>query len=282
MAREGGGYISDAEWSLSEKDGAESQQHGGPVCTSLSPLYCLYLLSQARSIENHGHDSASKADNGDARVKGSLVRRTQRSLPESAQRASPEHMDAQRTTPAPTCPPIRRSTRIKSTLVYDQKYHPLDDIIRPSQAAKRRSLHGEESTRPNYSDGSASEDSGFDVGSGDENSGDEEPRPSTRGHKRRRLMSQAPEPTRRSSRRRTKPNVSYNMKIHPQDSDLRRVGACDGSKSSPSPTKHRRSSRNSPAEKDRSASGFEDACHPMVVGGSSGTCISHADLTLLA
>jgi len=31
--------------------------------------------------------------------------------------------------------------------------------------------------------------------------------------------------------------VSYNMKIHPQDSDLKRAYAYDGSKSSPSQTK---------------------------------------------
>lgn len=113
----------------------------------------------------------------------------------------------------------------------------MDDVIRPSQAAKRRSLHKEGRLRQEHSDDDDSEDSASDVGdmigNGDDDT-DIDSEPSARGKKRKRSRSQTPEPTRRSSRRRTKPKVSYNMKVHPQDSDLNRIWACDGSKSSPS------------------------------------------------
>lgn len=142
-------------------------------------------------------------------------------------------------TPFPTCPPMRRSARAKSTLVYDQKYHPMDDFIRPSQASRRRTLHGERPVQTGNLDASSFESSGSEMGSTvcDDDSDDEDSQPPARGRKRKRSKSRSQEPTRRSSRRRTKPKVSYNMKIHPQDSDLRRVYACDGSKSSPSPNK---------------------------------------------
>jgi hypothetical protein len=180
-------------------------------------------------------------------------------------------------TTAPTCPPTRRGARVKSTLVYDQKYHPLDDIIRPSQAAKRRLLHGERPTLPDDSNGSVPEGLGSDVGSvvGDEDSDDKEPRPSTRGRKRKRSVSLNPEHTRRSSRRRTKPKVSYNMKIHPQDSDLRRVGACDGSKSSPSPYKQVSSKRNSSSNQAHSSDRFEETYHSLPTDNMKGKPSHH-------
>ncbi|KAH6614104.1 hypothetical protein C7974DRAFT_70895 [Boeremia exigua] len=144
--------------------------------------------------------------------------------------------DEQAAVLAPTCAPPLRSARAMNTLLYDQKYHPMDDFIRPSSAAKRRSIHGVTS---GVLDNEASEDSSSDMASilGDTDSDDEDSQPPTRGQKRKRSKSPSSEPTRRSSRQRTTPKVSYNMKIHPQDSDLKRVWACDGSNSSPSPTK---------------------------------------------
>ena len=155
----------------------------------------------------------------------------------------------------------------------------MDDIIRPSQAAKRRSLHGERLTLGDGSYDEASEDSGSDMGSmvGDEYSDDEEPPRPTRGRKRKRSRSQTPEPTRRSSRRRTKPKVSYNMKIHPQDSDLKRIWACDGSKSSPSPTKQVSSSRADSSKKKGSLEDVE-ACQLLLAGGSGGEDFHYADV----
>jgi hypothetical protein len=166
----------------------------------------------------------------------------------------------------PTCPPTRRSARAKNVLMYDQKYHPMDDYIRPSQAAKRRSLHGEKTALPDNS--SASFDSVSDVGSmvGDGDSDDEDSQPPTRGRKRkrkRRTRSRTPEPTRRSSRRRTNPKVSYDMKIHPQDSDLARVYACDGSTSSPLPNKRGGSSTEDPPKKSVSFKASNDACRDL-------------------
>jgi hypothetical protein len=122
--------------------------------------------------------------------------------------------------------------------VYDQKYHPLDEVIRPSQAAKRRTLHGEQPLLGSGSDGETSEESASVFGSmaEDEDSDPGESQP-TRDRKRKRARSLTPGPTRRSSRRRSKPKTSYNMNIHPQDSDLKRVWACDGPQSSPSPNK---------------------------------------------
>jgi hypothetical protein len=142
-------------------------------------------------------------------------------------------------TPISTGPLARRSARAKSTLIYDQKYHPMDDIIRPSQAAKRRSLHGEGPLLDDRSESDTSEDSASNAESidGDQESDDDDSQPPARGRKRKRSLSRTPEPTRRSSRRRTTPMVSYNMRIHPQDSDLRQIGACDGSNSSPASNK---------------------------------------------
>jgi hypothetical protein len=174
-------------------------------------------------------------------------------------------------TPAPTCPLVRRSARVKSTLVYDQKYHPLDDAIRPSQAAKRRTLHGEQPLLWSGLDGETSEGSASDVGSmiGDEDRDAEEPQ-RTRNRKRKRARSLTLEPTRRSSRRRSKPKTSYNTNIHPQDSDLKRVWACDGSKSSPSPTKQTAPSTAIALTRKTSSEEFEDVCRTLLDDGSEG------------
>lgn len=174
--------------------------------------------------------------------------------------------------PAPTCPPTRRSARMKSTLLYDQKYHPMDDVVRPSQAAKRRSFHGEQPLLWSDSDNDEFQESDSDDGSvaGDDASEDEESQQAMRGRKRKRSRSRIPERARRSSRRRTKPKVSYNMKIHPQDSDLQRVWACDGSKSSPSPTKQVSSSEIDPSRKVALSDSFEEACRSFLRDSSEG------------
>lgn len=174
-------------------------------------------------------------------------------------------------TPAPTCPPTRRSARAKSALVYDQKYHPLDDIIRPSQAAKRRTLHGEQPFLESESNGESSNESASDVGSmaGDDDSDDEDPQPA-QNRKRKRARSLTPEPARRSSRRRSKPKTSYNVNIHPQDSDLKRVWACDGSKSSPSPTKQTTSIGAISSAKKTPSDEFEEVCRTLLEDDSEG------------
>ena len=277
MAREGECYISDADSGLEDKE--EPELRGTSVSISLSSLMLAFSLLQSKCIENLDHIVASETDVGHASAKHISTRQTQQLPPESAQRASLEPMDSQLIIPVPTCPPTRRGARVKSTLVCDQKYHSLDDIIRPSQAAKRRSLHGERLTLPDGSNDSASEGSGSDVGSmvGDEDSDDEESRPSTGGRKRKRFISLTPEPTRRSSRRRTQPKVSYDMKIHPQDSDLRRVDACDGSKSSPSPYKQVSSKRNSSSNQAHILENFEEADRSFLADNTKGKPSHHTN-----
>ncbi|KAF3044055.1 hypothetical protein E8E12_008312 [Didymella heteroderae] len=93
-------------------------------------------LLEATAAEKEG-EAAAPLQGEEASLPRS--RQTQQLPPESAQQASPSSGDAKLMTPAPTCPPIRRSARTKNTLIYDQKYHPMDDTIRPSQAAKRHS-----------------------------------------------------------------------------------------------------------------------------------------------
>ncbi|KAF1928013.1 uncharacterized protein M421DRAFT_166393 [Didymella exigua CBS 183.55] len=214
-------------------------------------------------------DSAAECASKEAAKR--LPRRHHIQLPplESAQRASTDIENAQLKTPSPTCPPIRRSARAKSTLIYDQRYHPMDDVIRPSQAAKRRSLHGERPPLGSGVDGDGSEESGSDVGSmaGDDDSDGEESQP-TRGRKRKRVRTLTSEPTRRSSRRRTNPKVSYNMNIHPQDSDLKRVWACDGSKSSPSPAKPTKPAEAMSSTMETSSDDFEEVCRTLLVDDS--------------
>lgn len=181
-------------------------------------------------------------------------------------------METQLVTPASTGPLARRSARAKSTLIYDQKYHPMDDFIRPSQAAKRRSLHGEGPLLDDRSESDASEDSASDAGSkdGDQESDDDDSQPPARGHKRKRSLSRTPKPTRRSSRRRTTPKVSYNMRIHPQDSDLRQIGACDGSNSSPASNKPAGHRSTNAVETEGPSSGLKELHQPMLANETDG------------
>lgn len=175
-------------------------------------------------------------------------------------------------TPVSTGPLARRSARAKSTLIYDQKYHPMDDIIRPSQAAKRRSLHGEGPLLDDRSESDTSEDSASNAESidGDQESDDDNSQPPARGRKRKRSLSRTPEPTRRSSRRRTTPMVSYNMRIHPQDSDLRQIGACDGSNSSPASKRPAGYRGPRAVETDGPSTGVKELHQPMLVNEADG------------
>lgn len=189
----------------------------------------------------------------------------QRSPPGSTQKICPSFQNAPLMKPAPTCPPIRRSARAKSALVYDQKYHPLDDIIRPSQAAKRRTLHGEQPLLESRSKGGGSDESVSDVWrmAYDDDSDDEGLQPA-QSRKRKRVKPLTPEPTRRSSRRRSKPKTSYDMNIHPQDSDLKRIWACNGSKSSPLPAKQTNSIRAITSVKKTPCDEFDKVCRGLL------------------
>ncbi|KAI0577674.1 hypothetical protein Alg215_06780 [Pyrenophora tritici-repentis] len=114
--------------------------------------------------------------------------------------------------------------RAQSKLVYDVKYHPMDDSIRPSQAAKRRSAHGEE---PAFDSDDSNEACNFDMSadeSSDEHSEIEvQPRKRAAKGKKQILVQMRLTPregTRRSTRKVSEPKTSYNMDVHPQDKFL--------------------------------------------------------------
>ncbi|KAG9202940.1 hypothetical protein G6514_003721 [Epicoccum nigrum] len=232
-----------------------------------------FARQSSTSVEQH--DEGGR--NEDCTCEPDQTQPAHHSLPESAQRADSEPTDIQLMTPASTGPPARRSARAKSTLIYDQKYHPMDDVIRPSQAAKRRSLHGESPLVDDRSESYASEDSTSDAESmnGDQESNDDDSQPPARGRKRKRSLS--PELTRRSSRRKTTPKVSYNMRIHPQDSDLRRIGACDGSNSLPESNKTTGYHSSKVGETDGPSTGLKELHRPMLANGTNES--SYAELS---
>ena len=116
-------------------------------------------------------------------------------------------------------------------LVYDLKYHPMDDSVRPSLAAKRRSAHGEIQffSDDRFESFSRHADSSADSDAEGERVEEVEkkPKPICKGKKRVRCQSESPEPTRRSLRKTTDQKVSYNMSVHPQDDDLIMLSADD-------------------------------------------------------
>ena len=100
----------------------------------------------------------------------------------------------------------------------------MDDRIRPVQAAKRRSAHGEE---PIFDSADSTESYSFNV-SADESSNEQSEdeiqfsKEFTRG-KRQKLVQTRLLPrkgTRRSTRKFSEPKTSYNMGVHPQDKFL--------------------------------------------------------------
>ncbi|CAE7199248.1 hypothetical protein P3342_010206 [Pyrenophora teres f. teres] len=114
--------------------------------------------------------------------------------------------------------------RTQSKLVYDVKYHPMDDSIRPSQAAKRRSVHGEGRV---FDSDDSNEACSFDV-SADESSDEHSevegrpPKKAAKGKKQVQVQTRLTprEGTRRSARKVSEPKTSYNMDVHPQDKFL--------------------------------------------------------------
>ncbi|KAL1591376.1 hypothetical protein SLS60_011989 [Paraconiothyrium brasiliense] len=96
-------------------------------------------------------------------------------------------------------------------LAYDQKYHPMDEYLRPSQAAKRRAEYGfdEDSDSVNFEEN--------DKGDSDS---DVEDQPQMKKRKKfDKFALRSGTGTRRSFRSVNR-DVLYDMKIHPQDSQL--------------------------------------------------------------
>lgn len=144
----------------------------------------------------------------------------------------------------------------------------MDDVIRPSQAAKRRLIHGVKPVLHLYTEVEASESDSESMVNGTDD--EEDSQPPTRGRKRKRSKSQTPEPTRRSSRRKTEPKVSYNVKIHPQDSDLKRAYAYDGSNNSPSPSKQTSYRTATLRRRENSLDDLQETCQSLLVVDSDG------------
>lgn len=152
------------------------------------------------------------------------------------------------TSPTSSTPPssyaLRNRRAPQGKLVYDAKYHPMDDSINPSKATKRRSAHEEielssDDETETFSVPSRSSDS-------DEESDKEDLmkkfRPS-KSKKRSRSRSESLQPTRRSSRRTTKIKVLYNMNVHPQDRYLEITSSDDDhSEASSHPSKRKKAS----------------------------------------
>ncbi|EUC38203.1 hypothetical protein COCCADRAFT_83525, partial [Bipolaris zeicola 26-R-13] len=128
------------------------------------------------------------------------------------------------TSSAPTSSYSLRS-RNKSRLVYDAKYHPMDNAIQPTQAARRCSAYGEKEVcvdADDESEDAAAVYTDAEESSDEHSEAEEEPKhgakTKTRKVTRSRLLSV--EPTRRSPRKVSGPKISYDMNVHPQDEFL--------------------------------------------------------------
>lgn len=105
-----------------------------------------------------------------------------------------------------------RSTR-SGDLAYDQKYHPIDEYLRPSQAAKRRAEHsiGDEGRSSVCFEENHDSGSSYD---------EDDPPPTT---KRRKLDKFDVYQSTRRSTRRVNRHVLYDMTVHPQDSQIEEI-----------------------------------------------------------
>jgi hypothetical protein len=182
------------------------------------------------------------------------------------------------TPPTSSIPPCTYSLRNRRAsqgkLVYDVKYHPMDDSIRPTQAAKRRSVHGEIQV---ISDDESDASDSFSVHADSDNDEDqrkeeveEKVKPIKTGKRRSRCRSTTPEPSRRSSRQTTKPKISYNMKVHPQDRDLEVSSDIDGDTGAAS-GKRKRQKLSRSIEKDPSSPAKVKGCSDAIVLSSEAT-----------
>jgi hypothetical protein len=163
----------------------------------------------------------------------------------------------------------------------------LDDLIRPSQAAKRRSIHGEkrlsddEMSVSSFDESDASADNDTN-----QSASEDESRPAKKGRKRVRFEHQSPRPTRRSSRQKVKPRVSYDARVHPQDELLKLAYAEDEAANPPLANKRRKRSFDSPrkdAEKSDDELSFSKArqLDDCTTIDSDGTFLKKLDIGLI-
>ncbi|KAG9193119.1 hypothetical protein G6011_03154 [Alternaria panax] len=165
------------------------------------------------------------------------------------------------TPPASTIPvsPYGLRNRTQSKLVYDIKYHPMDDTIRPSQAAKRRQAHGEAQTidSDDLTDAYTVLDAEANSGESSDTQSEEKEEISkqskkARGSKQAKLHLLPVVGTRCSTRKVSDQKISYNMEIHPQDKYL--VVSSDGEDRKTPSKKRRKLAHQGPNADDGSGS----------------------------
>jgi hypothetical protein len=154
--------------------------------------------------------------------------------------------------PAPSYS-FRNRRAAQGKLMYDVKYHPMDDSIRPTQAAKRRLAHAKVGLNSDDDSTEASVPADSDLDSeSDTKEEKQKSTPTKKGRKRARSLSQSPKPTRRSSRRTVTPRISYNMSVHPQDHDLEESSADVSDEEATAPSYKRKTASRSVPTKSRS------------------------------
>ncbi|KAH7398146.1 hypothetical protein BKA66DRAFT_195743 [Pyrenochaeta sp. MPI-SDFR-AT-0127] len=119
---------------------------------------------------------------------------------------------------------FRRRSVEQTRLVYDIKYHPMDDSVRPANTAKRRSAYIEKLCSSNGLFDTLSEQVNMDTKIQTSIIDESETKTTidlvAMSTKRNRNIPQPLGAIRRSSRKASNRNISYNMNIHPQDGDL--------------------------------------------------------------
>ncbi|KAH8728673.1 hypothetical protein GQ44DRAFT_701810, partial [Phaeosphaeriaceae sp. PMI808] len=124
-------------------------------------------------------------------------------------------------------------SRKQNRLIYDLKYHPMDDAIRPSQAAKRRSAHGEmsllsDNTIEGFSVKDDNSDSRSDASEAKSVKNNMKRQKHTKKDRKRiRHQPWPSEPIRHSTRKISGATVSYDMNVHPQDADIEILSSTD-------------------------------------------------------
>ena len=151
-----------------------------------------------------------------------------------------------------------KRNRAQNKLAYDLHYHPMDDTLRPSRAAKRRSVHGEQLLSSDVDDDDDDADatpSHADTDSGQPDQSESEESDKENSKKRKKTVTktrkssagklQAQVPSRRSSRKTSHPETAYRTDIHPQDRNLRETS--DEDEDSPKSSRKRTKLSSNPA-----------------------------------
>ncbi|KAF2682120.1 hypothetical protein K458DRAFT_391154 [Lentithecium fluviatile CBS 122367] len=131
------------------------------------------------------------------------------------------HSVARDTPPTSSIPTSSLRTRGQTNAMqnsrplYDQKYHPMDDVVQPSRAARHRAKYEEQNL---------DEDSeGTDFQEDDQSDSDVGVDHHRNTNKRRKLSHFPPTQGTRHSSRRTNRNVLYDMNVHPQDEEIEQM-----------------------------------------------------------